>query len=58
MTNKKVDQTLMEAGEEAFWKEFDRGEGEEERYYVVDKSTGDVIVENARLTKKRKRVKV
>lgn len=58
MAHKKVDPTLMQAGEEAFWKEFDAGEKPEERYYVVDKRTGDVLVQNARLTKEKKKIKV
>jgi len=54
----KVDPKLMNAGEEAFWREFDQNESHEERYYVIDKNTGDVIVENARLKKGKKKIKV
>lgn len=58
MTNKKLDPTLMNAGEEAFWSEFDAAELREDRYYVIDQTTGEVIAEKARLTKNKKKVRV
>ncbi len=58
MVGKKVDPTLMQAGEDVFWKEFEELDRPEERYYVVDKATGQILVENARLTKGKKKVRV
>lgn len=58
MANRKVDPTLMKAGEEAFWKEFDQLDRPEERYYVVDKASGEIIVHNARLVTEKKKVRV
>jgi hypothetical protein len=58
MANKKMDPTLMKAGEEAFWKQFDEADRPEERYYVVDKKTGDILVHNARLTKEKRKIEV
>lgn len=48
----------MKAGEEAFWKEFDHLDRPEERYYVVDKASGEILVENARLSKDKKKIRV
>ena len=58
MSSKKIDPTLMMAGEDAFWREFDASESQEDRYYVIDQSTGEVIAERARLTKDKKKIKV
>lgn len=56
---KKVDPTLMAAAEKTFWETMDQlDHPAEERYYVVDKRSGDVIVHNARLTKEKKKIEV
>ncbi|KKU88658.1 MAG: hypothetical protein UY18_C0010G0026 [Microgenomates group bacterium GW2011_GWF2_47_9] len=53
----KIDPNLMQAGEEAFWDEFDSVE-RGERYIVVDTKKNEVIASNARLIKRKKRTKV
>lgn len=58
MAAKKVDPTLMKAGEEAFWDRIEELDKPEERYYVIDKATGEIIVQNARLTRGKRKIKV
>lgn len=41
----------------AFWDEFDRSE-DDERYVVVDTTSQTILVNNARLTKNKKKIKV
>lgn len=54
MTNNKQ---LDKVAEEVFWSEFNQG-ADEERYIVINTRTGDVLVQNARLTKEKKVTKV
>lgn len=57
MTN-KIDPDLMMAGEKAFWEEFEQLDLPEQRYVVVDTKKNEVVVENVRLIKNKKKVKV
>lgn len=54
---KKVD-PLNKLAEEAFWSEFHELDLPEERYVVVDRRTGEVVVNGARLNKHKRRTKV
>lgn len=58
MATDKLDPKLMKAGDKAFWKEFHESDRRGERYFVIDHSTGEVIVENAVLTREKKKIKV
>jgi len=49
---------LMKAGEEAFWEEFENGEQGEERYVIVDTSNKEIVAENVRLVKEKKKIEV
>lgn len=55
---KKKKNPLNKIADEAFWSEFHEHGYKEERYFVVNTRTGEVIVNSARLTKDKKRVKV
>ncbi|KKU44536.1 MAG: hypothetical protein UX63_C0033G0009 [Microgenomates group bacterium GW2011_GWB1_46_7] len=65
-----IDPALMEQGEEAFWEEFNK-QGEEafweefnktdkpgDRYVVVDTKKQEVVVENVKLVREMKKIKV
>lgn len=56
--SKKISDELMKMGEEMFWEEFNSQENSESRYIVVDTTGGELIVSNARLTKKKKKIRV
>ena len=54
--SKDFDDELMDLGEEMFWDEFNQKE-EDKRYVIVDEN-GEVVVSDARLTKRKKKIKV
>lgn len=54
----KIDPQLMQTGEMAFWEEFERQEKPADRYIVIDSKNHEVIVENAKLVKDKKKIRV
>lgn len=48
----------MKAGEQAFWEEFEQLDQPEQRYVVVDTKKNEVVVENVRLIKGKKKIRV
>lgn len=56
--SKKISDELMEMGEEMFWEEFNSQEKPEDRYIVVDTTGDEIVVSNARFTKKKKKIRV
>lgn len=55
--NKKLDEELMQMGEEKFWEEFNSREEAQANYVIVD-DNGEIVVQNARLIKEKKKVRV
>lgn len=55
---RKIDEELMEMGDEMFWEEFNSYGEEETRYTVVDTKGGEIIVSGARLIKEKKKIEV
>lgn len=53
---KKIDDEMMQMGEETFWDEFNKHEGE--KTYIVLDENQEVIVKGARITTKKKKIKV
>ncbi len=57
MRSKKLDTSLMELGEMAFWKEFeDLNPQREQRYVIVN--DGQVVVLNGKLRQAPKKIRV
>lgn len=56
--NNKTDNKLMQTADEVFWEEFDNFGRESERYVVVGKNGEEIVVENARLLREKKKTKV
>ncbi|MFH2019272.1 MAG: hypothetical protein ABII80_01525 [bacterium] len=56
--NKRIDPDLMKAGEQAFWEEFEQLDQPEQRYVVVDTKKNEVVVENVRLIREKKKIRV
>lgn len=54
--SKKISDELMAMGEEKFWEEFN-DQQEEKKYVIVDEN-GEVIVTGAKLTKRKKKIRV
>lgn len=48
----------MQTADEVFWEEFDNFGRESERYVVVGKNGEEIVVENARLLREKKKTKV
>jgi len=55
---KKKKDPLSVVAEATFWSEFYDRDVRDERYLVYNKLTGEVIVDGARLTRKKRRAKV
>ncbi|HBD01957.1 TPA: hypothetical protein DCZ17_00360 [Candidatus Collierbacteria bacterium] len=53
-----IDPALMEQGEEAFWEEFNKTDKPGDRYVVVDTKKQEVVVENVKLVREMKKIKV
>lgn len=58
MTGKKTDPGLMKIADQVFWEEFNQRENPGDRYIVVDSKKREVVVQNARLVRETKKVKV
>lgn len=56
--SKKISDELMKMGEEMFWEEFNSQEKSDNRYIVIDTAGEELIVSNAKLTKKKKKIRV
>lgn len=57
MTN-TVDPKMMQAGDRAFWDEFYQQNNPGDRYIVVDTKKQEVVVQNAKLVRDMKKVRV
>jgi hypothetical protein len=53
-----VDPQLMQAGDRAFWEEFEERQNPADRYIVVDTKKQEVVVQNARLVREMKKIRV
>ena len=48
----------MQAGEKIFWEEFNQLEYPGDRYIVIDSKKNEVIVQNAKLLRDKKKIRV
>lgn len=53
-----IDPKMMQAGEKAFWEEFYERDNPGDRYIVVDTKQHEIIVQNAKLVRGMKKIKV
>lgn len=53
-----LDPKMMQAGDRAFWDEFYQRDNPGDRYIVVDTKKREVIVQNAKLVRDMKKVRV
>ena len=54
----KIDPKTMQAGEKIFWEEFNQLEYPGDRYIVIDSKKNEVIVQNAKLLRDKKKIRV
>ncbi len=57
-TNSQIDPRLMQAGDQVFWEEFNQRENPGDRYVVIDSKNNKVVVENVKLIRDKKKVRV
>jgi hypothetical protein len=58
MASKKTDPRLMKIADQVFWEEFYQRESPGDRYVVVDSKNQKIVVQNARLVREAKKVRV
>ncbi len=58
MTNNKIDPGLMKSSDQVFWDEFEQVERSGDRYIVIDSKNREVIAENIKLIKDKKKIRV
>ncbi len=58
MAKQKTDPGLMKVGDQVFWDEFNQLDQPADRYVVVDSKNQNIVVQNARLVREIKKVRV
>lgn len=58
MSDYKTDPTLLKIADQVFWEEFNQLDRPADRYVVVDSKNQKIVVQNARLVREVKKVRV
>lgn len=58
MSSQAIDPQLMKVGDQVFWEEFNQRENPGDRYIVIDSKNNKVVVENVKLIRDKKKVRV
>ena len=54
----RIDSQLMKVGDSAFWDEFEEKQNPADRYIVVDTKKQEIVVQNAKLVREMKKIRV
>ena len=54
----RIDPQLMKIGDNAFWDEFEEKQNPADRYIVVDTKKQEIVVQNAKLVREMKKIRV
>lgn len=54
----RIDPQLMKVGDGAFWDEFEEKQNPADRYIVVDTKKQEIVVQNAKLVREMKKIRV
>lgn len=58
MTDTKTDPGLMKVADQIFWEEFNQADHPGDRYIVIDSKNQTVVMQNAKLVREMKKVRV